>query len=118
MDHNNILLQTAVAKVACIGKYNYRTVRLMFDSGSQRTYITRRLQTLLKLPKIRTENLVIHTFGNVNSEAKQVDVVQLKVRARDLKRDIYIEAVYIAVICSPLRNENVDGALCQKKYKH
>ena len=55
-NQNNILLQTAVAEVACVGKANYHTVRLMLDSGSQRTYITQRLQAKLGLKKIRGEN--------------------------------------------------------------
>ena len=42
-NQNNILMQTTVGEVACVGSNNYHTVRLMFDSGSQRTYVTQRL---------------------------------------------------------------------------
>ena len=78
-NRNNILLQTATGQVSSVGKNNYRKARLLFDSGSQRTYITDKLRRSLKLPKIRTENLMIQTFGNTKSDVKQFDVVQLKI---------------------------------------
>ena len=52
--HNKILLQTAVGEVAQVGGNKFCAVRLMFDSGSQRTYITDKLRVQLKLPRIRT----------------------------------------------------------------
>ena len=112
------MLQTAVGEVSCIAKNDYRTVRMMFDSGSQRTYITERVRKQLHLPRLRTECLIIHTFGNTKSEARQVDVVQLKVRGKKLNNEIYIEAICVPTICSPLRNQEVDMAVYKNKYEH
>ena len=117
--YNKILLQTAVGEVGCVGNDKYQAVRLMFDSGSQRSYITESLCSRLNLKKIRTENLVIHTFGNTRSESRNVDVVQLKIRARGTRNhDVYIEALSIPVICAPIHNENVDVSSAIKDCKH
>ena len=69
-NRNNILLQTAIGQDSSVGKNNYRKVRLLFDSGNQRTYITDELRKSLKLPKIGTENLMIQMFGNTKSDVK------------------------------------------------
>ena len=50
----------------------------MFDTGSQRSYIANKSQHRLNLPTIRTEKLVIQTFGNSDSELKDVDIVQFE----------------------------------------
>ena len=117
-NRNNILLQTAVGHASCVGNQHYRKIRLMFDSGSQRTYITRELRDCLKLPKIRTENLVIQTFGGFQSKVERVDIVQLKLCGNEPNPEIYIEAICIPTICSPLQIQTFDIMQCQGNYDH
>ena len=47
----------------------------------------------------------MQTFGNTQSEMKKVDIVQLKVRGKNSTNDVYIEAICVPVVCSPLRNQ-------------
>ena len=55
--NNNILLQTAKGKVSSVGINKYCDVRILFDSGSQRSYLTDDLRKRLNLRTIRSENL-------------------------------------------------------------
>ena len=115
-NQNNILLQTAIGHVSSIKRSDYRDVRLMFDSGSQRTYVTNELREALHLPSIRTENLIIQTFGNKNSNVERVDVVQMKIKGKNSPNYVYVEAICVPTICAPLKNQKLD--MNAKDYKH
>ena len=62
-----ILLQTA--KVYVVNKRNNKEIKLkvLFDSGSEKGFLSQRTYTCLHLSTIYTENLKINTFGNENS---------------------------------------------------
>ena len=61
----------------------WTTTRILFDTGSQRTYLTESLRKHLKLETIRTENVIINTFGTSHeSKLETPDAVQLKIKLR------------------------------------
>ena len=103
------LLQTAKGKVAGINTdETWTTTRILFDTGSQRTYLTENLRKHLKLETIRTENVIINTFGTSHeSKLETLDVVQLKIKHRYENRCIFIEALCYPVICKPLKNQEI-----------
>ena len=72
------MLQTAKTKVF---KPDYpqgtRNVRLIFDSGSQRSYITNKLKEVLSLRPRHTESMIIKTFGSSKGERQLCDVVSI-----------------------------------------
>ena len=60
----SVLLQTATTEVVRPDNdTSSLSVRLVFDSCSQRSYITKNLKDRLKLPVIGRESLQIKTFG-------------------------------------------------------
>ena len=64
-NRNNILMQTATASVSNLEKNSVPTdVKVIFDSGSQRTYVNEALCERLKLQVIRSERIIVKTFGN------------------------------------------------------
>ena len=77
----------------------------MLDSGSQRSYISSEVRHKLNLPKIRTEQLLIKTFGNTNFKCQNVDIVPLNIVTPN--KVITIEAICTPVICESLLNKNV-----------
>ena len=89
------LLQTTKGKVAGINTdETWTTTQILFDTGSQRTYLTGNLRKHLKLETIRTENVIINTFGTSHeSKLETLDVVQLKIKHRYENRCIFIEAL-------------------------
>ena len=65
----------------------------------------------LKLETIRTENVVINTFGTSHeSKLETLDVVQLKIKNRYETRFIFIEALCYPVICRTLKNQEITFA--------
>ena len=56
-------------------------VQLLFDGGSQRSYISEDLRKKLNLPTLRKENIAINTFGN--KENQSIDVVPVKFILKD-----------------------------------
>ena len=52
---------------------------MLFDTGSQRSYITDELRNYLKLSVLRKKHIFIKTFGTVEPTIKTLDIVQLKV---------------------------------------
>ena len=113
----SILLQTARATILNIDESQSLTSRILFDSGSQRTYVTDNVRKQLKLKTIRKENIMIKTFGQINdSEMKSLDVVQFKVKYRSENKYVFVEALCVPVICSPLTKQYL--SLAQRKFDH
>ncbi len=70
-----VLLQTARA-VARDGKKSI-PVRVLFDTGSQRTYITNSVQKRLNLKPTSKETLNLNTFGDNTFKGESCDVYKL-----------------------------------------
>ena len=106
-NNNVILLQTALSKVYNTEENVSRDARLLFDGGSQRTYITEELKNSLNLHPIRTETIVMKRFASDEGVLKTLDVVQLCVRGKIKNVNVYIEALCVPFLCSPLRDQDV-----------
>ena len=72
---NSILLQTANAQVSAVVSNSSGLVRILFDAGSQRSYVANDTCTRLNLPVVSKEKLVIQTFRHNESKLKNVDIV-------------------------------------------
>ncbi|CAB3986888.1 Hypothetical predicted protein [Paramuricea clavata] len=84
--------------------------RILFDSDSQRSYISDKVRSTLKLKAIRVEKVVIKTFGQAeNSEVQKLDVVQLKVRNKSDARFTFVEALCVPTICNPLTHQSLSS---------
>lgn len=59
----NVLMQTATTAVKNMDENHSRSIRLILDSGSQRTYVTGKLAKEIKLDLGQSESLSIATFG-------------------------------------------------------
>ena len=76
----NVLMQTASAVVRNGEKGSSSTIRLILDSGSQRTYITKELAKELKLKLSEPKELSVVTFGvsqpkNIQCHSSQLQLV-------------------------------------------
>jgi len=97
---SKVLLQTARTK-AFASDGTLFSVRMLLDSGSQRSYVTNNLMQQLQLQPLQTEHLNLNTFGNDRFNKKECDVVQVRLlgSADDI---IAIKALSFPSICSPL----------------
>ena len=80
----------------------------MFDTGSQRTYISIDLKNHLNLLVLQREWILIKVFGIENTCVKNVDFVPLKITSRI--NTIVTEAIFTPTICSNVLNEDVKNS--------
>ena len=111
-----ILLQTAVANVSCPGSSSFTSTRILFDSGSQRSYVSEELAKELQLKPVRQEKVVIKTFGKNESQVQLLDVVQVKIQHKLRNSFTYVEALCVPTVCSNLTQQKIEFA--KQNYKH
>ena len=58
---------------------------ILFDTGSQRSFISKELREKLKLPTIRKESFYIKVFGRSESTLQKCDIVALKIFHKIMK---------------------------------
>ena len=77
-----ILLQTARAVVYDANQPRSilsLEVRAILDLGSQRSYVTARVREAIDMRKVRSESMIIKTFGSDKEDKRTCDVVELGV---------------------------------------
>ena len=94
-----ILLQTAQAIATNNASHTSKSVRVLFDNGSQRSYITERLQSQLNLRPIQNEKLLLNTFGGNKFKSQTCNVFKLSLQRPGAQ--VAIEIVVIS-LCSSL----------------
>ena len=92
-------MQSAITKISGAGK-RYRQARILFDTGSQRTFITQDMKHKLELKTMGKELLDVTTFGSFQSTRKTCDIVSFSLSTE--KEDIKIKALVTPIICPPL----------------
>ena len=107
----SILLQTAYTKVSNFSTQKEAKLCMLFDTESQRSYISDELRNYLKLSVLRKERI---TFGKVEPTIKTVDIVQLKVV--NPSKSVLIETICTPFICSDILSQNVYSVASQ--YEH
>jgi len=115
--NTSILLQTAIAQVSRVYQLHpVVNMRILFDSGSQRSYISERAKAKLNLLSKRKEKLLIKTFGQENGQLKECDVVEFCVSGLSESSKVQMTALAVPLICSPLTDQAVQFA--QRSYSH
>ena len=99
----SVLLQTARA-IATNGS-NSTPVRILFDTGSQRSYVTNSITKQLKLNPVKRETLHLNTFGNNKSKRQNCEVFKFNIRSRKGGENIELRAINFPTICSPVKSE-------------
>ena len=96
-----VLLQAAKAQAYNEDGSTSVKVRILFDNGSQRTYITNNLQRKLGLTPKKSESIQLNTFGDNKFRKQTCSNVQL-VLENSSGEKIDLTALSVPVICSPL----------------
>lgn len=113
-DGKNVLLQTAKAKVSSVDEKKCANFRILFDGGSQHSYIMPEARELLQLQTMSKEKLNLKTFGG--SEANKVfDRVKFAVKSANGSENVYVEA-FVSDICKPLASQTIELAV--ENYEH
>ena len=74
-------------------------------------------EKILKLKTIRTDKVLIKILGQINDSQMQVlDMVQLKIKHRHQNEFVFIEALCVRFLCTPLKMQEISSA--QENYEH
>ncbi|XP_078347108.1 uncharacterized protein LOC144632354 [Oculina patagonica] len=76
----SVLLQTATAIATNDEGTKSTTIRVLFDNGSQRSYVTDNLRSRLQLKPLQKVTLNLNTFGKARYKKRNCDVVNLQIR--------------------------------------
>lgn len=98
--NGTVLLQTAQAMVT--NGQSATQANFLLDSGSQRSFISKKMCDILGLMPIKSETLKLSTFGSANTEVRNLDVVKLSIIALDGSK-IEIFPLVIDTVCTPIR---------------
>jgi hypothetical protein len=77
-----VLLQTATTFAFSHDESELVPVRILLDSGSQRSYVTEQLKEKLDLDSFRTETLNLNTFGDDRVIKQRCHEIKIKLQAR------------------------------------
>ena len=97
-----VLLQTA--KAVAFNEHNNSSmlIRVLFDSGSQSSYVTEQVCSKLCLKPVSKEKLQVNTFGGNRFKTKECKSVKLGLQKRGSSEKTEITALSFPVICSTL----------------
>ena len=110
-----VFMQTATVVVnSKRNNYNRVKCRLLFDSGSECTYVSRTLVDTVKAETIRTEYLAVGTFGASTTECLPRDVINITVSDRADQKSIQIEPIVVEKIWNPIQSHELDIAESMK----
>ncbi|XP_020611283.1 uncharacterized protein LOC110049797 [Orbicella faveolata] len=109
-DYNNL------KTVGIVQPQEKHCVRIILDSGSQKTNIAQHLKKTLGLKPIAREGLCIKTFGTDYNNLRTVGIVNLCLKNVDNDVIVTITAHVVLVICSPLNYQTIQFA--RKNHAH
>lgn len=114
--NNVVLLQTAQVDISGNCSEKKITANLIFDSGSQKSYICQRARNSVSLPAVKKQTMLINSFGKTSQEVQECDIVKFTLHSRcnDFQKEI--DAFVVETICSPLHYQNISGV--KEKYNH
>ena len=110
-------MQTARASALDVDNKNSCNTRILFDTGSQRSFITENVRKRLRLKTVHTEKSSISVFGHSKeSRLENLDVVEFTIKHRDENSYSVVEALAYPLICSDIKSQLVSAA--KKQYDH
>ena len=95
-----VLLQTAKAQAFAADGVTKIPIKILFDSGSQSSYMSEETKKKLSLPVEHSETLNINMFGTDKYAKKLCESVTVKVEVAD--QVVLVNALAYPTICSPI----------------
>lgn len=92
-------------------------VRLILDSGSQKSYISAKLRDILKLSAEQPIAVAIKTFGTETEKVQNCDTVKLWLKTKS-GTDLELSLHTVPFICEPLSGQPMEVAVEHFSYLH
>ena len=104
INHEGVLLQTARVNMWSQQRSSSISCKMILDTGSQRSYVTKKAAELINAQVHHKEKLKIEGFGGSTSSTANHDVIQVNVsRASTV---INLKAIAVERICLPVKNQS------------
>ena len=104
----SVLLQTATGIVLDDKEKRSLPVKILFDSGSQRTYLSERLVKQLNLKPINKQTLNVKTFGDDSEKTMDLNEYSFCIRNFDGDCSNYLRGLAVPLICAPLSGQCIE----------
>jgi len=104
---DTIVLQCAMGDICRTDENITVSTCVLFDSCSQRTFVTTDIKEKLQLKSIGVENLILKTFASPEGKLQTLDVVELCVKGSNGER-VYIRALTVPHISSRMKSPSVE----------
>ena len=94
-----VVLQTAqaIASTSSVTKAQELRIRVIFDSGSQRSYVTNKVANLLQLNRIGSEMMETGTFGQAKAMVTELELVAVHLGHLFEEGTVQVEAFKVPV---------------------
>ncbi|CAG2219415.1 unnamed protein product [Mytilus edulis] len=102
-----VLMQTAKTKIGNPTNSMQQETRILFDSGSQRTYISQKLANKLKLKGEKEEEIKLITFGSDKPKIVKTSSTKLNIKLNNGKF-FSIVANIVPVISGSIQRKRID----------
>ena len=107
---SSILLQTTSAIAKSTNESQKIKINILLDSGSQKSYVSRRLVQKLNLQPISEEKISLSTFADPGRKNMAVKKYPLCLETNS-GMNFYLNVLDVPTICSPVSNKSVQVAL-------
>ncbi|XP_062602892.1 uncharacterized protein LOC134264633 [Saccostrea cucullata] len=115
-----VLMQTARTDASDLKGRRDESVRILMDSGSQRTYVTEELVSRLNLQRKQTEEISLSTFGVKKPKTMKTPKVSLRIKLND-GHFMRIDANVVPQITGSIQRRPLPSTISEKvhnQYKH
>ena len=113
-----VLLQTATTMAYSRERLTRpQKVRLILDSGSQKSYVSAKLRDILKLSAEQSIAVAIKTFGAETEKVQNCDIVKLLLKTKS-GTDLELSLHTVPFICEPLSGQPMEVAVERFSYLH
>ena len=109
------MLQTAVVIVKNAKDSKELKVKVLFDNGSQRLYISNRVANFLNLSSESVEYICISTFRNNQPSNQKANVVTVQLKS-EVEESIDLKVLSVPFICMPLKNQPIK--IAQREFEN
>ena len=105
----SVLLQTAEAVMSDTSERISQPVKILLDSGSQRTYVTQKMVKKLNLQPVGSKQMTVKTFGDPDGKPGLYSEYRFCIKNTKRGINLYMTGYAVPHICSPLSGQKVDN---------
>ena len=114
-DVSFVMLQTAVVVVKNPKDSKELKIKVLFDNGSQHSYISNRVANFLNLPSESVENICISKFRNNQTSNQNANVLTVQLKSK-VEESIDLKVLSVPFICMPLKNQPIK--IAQREFEN